>query len=179
MPKSLVFIGDSLTEYFDWQYRFPEYRSVNLGIAGETVGELRERLDGTAPHMRSADVIFVMTGINNIASGDYSIVFPYESVISALTGRFPKARVVVQSILPVALHPEMNERIRSVNAQLQQAAEKHHAVYLDVFSAFVDTRGNATRDLLLDDGVHLSDKGYEVWAEVIERFLGRCRNAFG
>jgi len=32
--KRIAFIGDSLTEYFDWQNRFPEYEVMNLGIAG-------------------------------------------------------------------------------------------------------------------------------------------------
>jgi len=38
--KTILFIGDSLTEFFDWQKRFPGHKVVNLGSAGETVETL-------------------------------------------------------------------------------------------------------------------------------------------
>ncbi len=43
--KNIVFIGDSLTGYFDWQKRFPDYDVKNLGIGGETVEGLMGRMD--------------------------------------------------------------------------------------------------------------------------------------
>ena len=44
--KKNVFIGNSLTEYFNWQQCFPDYHVINVGSAGETVEGLRGRMDG-------------------------------------------------------------------------------------------------------------------------------------
>ena len=39
----MLFIGHSLVEFFDWQVRFPGHRAANLGVAGESVADIRSR----------------------------------------------------------------------------------------------------------------------------------------
>jgi len=41
--KRLLFIGDSLIEFFDWQGRFSDCLVKKLGRAGETVQEILAR----------------------------------------------------------------------------------------------------------------------------------------
>lgn len=62
-----------MTEFFDWQQRFPEHRVMNLGIAGETVDGLLGRMDRVLLALHDPDLIFVMSGINNIAMEDHEI----------------------------------------------------------------------------------------------------------
>ena len=59
----------------------------------------------------------------------------------------------------------------AANRLLAEIAREHHADYLDVYSLFVDPQGNPKSEYLQDDGIHLSGKGYEVWADEVERFL--------
>jgi lysophospholipase L1-like esterase len=169
--KNIVFIGDSLTEYYDWQERFPGYRVTNLGVSGETVEGLLDRLDKVRSRINDADVIFVMTGINNIAMEQYDIAGNYKEIVSKLTSWFKNSKIVVQSLLPVRLEWINNNVIQDINRHLKQIACDFSVEYLDVYSRFVDSQGNPRRANLLDDGVHLSEKGYEVWADEVERFL--------
>ena len=85
MIEHLVFIGDSLTEWYDWQERFPAYRVTNLGISGETVEELLDRRDHIRDRVKDPDIIFLMTGINNILSERYDITVPYREIMRNLT----------------------------------------------------------------------------------------------
>ena len=71
--KEIIFIGDSLTEFYDWQNRFPAYRVKNLGNAGEPVEGLLERMKRLRI-FRNPDYLFLMTGINNLMRGDHEIV---------------------------------------------------------------------------------------------------------
>lgn len=171
MSKTLTFIGDSLTEWFDWQKRFPAYRVTNLGISGEPVEGLLNRLEKIRRTVDSPDYLFIMTGINNIAMEHYDIVGTYREIVRNFTTWYKKTKLVVQSILPVTLEWTGNNVIKDINRHLEQIASDFNAEYLDVFGLFVDARGNPKIDCLQDDGVHLSDKGYEVWANEVERFL--------
>ena len=168
---NIVFIGDSLTEYYDWQKRFPGYHVINLGIGGETAEGLKGRLDRVILSLQNPDCFFIMTGINNIAMEDYDIVSTYKRIINKLFSSFGKTAIVVQSILPVNLSWVDNNRIREINGALKEIANNFTAGYLDLYSLFVDGDGKPVGAYLLDDGVHLSDEGYKVWAKEIEEFL--------
>lgn len=171
MSKHLVFIGDSLTEWFDWQKRLPEHRVLNLGISGESVEELLDRRDCIREIVADPDIVFIMTGINNIANGQYDIFGPYREIVRNLTTWYKSATIVVQSVLPVDFSWVGPGVIRDVNRHLEKIAGGSRAKYLDVYSNFVDDNDKAKSGYLQDDGVHLSNKGYEVWAKVVEDFL--------
>ncbi len=169
--KSLVFIGDSLTQWFDWQTRFPRYRVTNLGISGETVQGLLLRRERIRSQIDSPDYIFLMTGINNIANEQYDIVVPYREIVRNLATWHKEATIVVQSILPVDLTWISNTVIKDTNRRIAAIAAEYGAAYLDVFELFIDAEGIPKPGYLSDDGVHLASRGYTVWSEAIERFL--------
>ncbi|BCB97466.1 1-alkyl-2-acetylglycerophosphocholine esterase [Dissulfurispira thermophila] len=169
--KCIVFIGDSLTEYFDWQRYFLEHDVINLGVSGETVQQLFGRIDRIISSIKDPDFIFLMTGINNIAIEDFDIFNPYKKIVSKLSSNFKDAIIIIQSILPVNLHWIDNNDIKAINKKLKEIADEFNVKYLDVFCLFIDLEGRLKGDYLLDDGVHLSDKGYDVWVKEVEGFL--------
>jgi len=171
MPKDLIFIGDSLTQWFDWQRRFPDYDVVNLGISGETVEGLLARRERIRSQIENPDFIFLMTGINNIANGQYDITTSFREIVRNLATWYKKANIVVQSILPVDLEWISNNVIIDTNRYLEQIAREYHAEYLEIHSTFVDSKGYPKKGYLSDDGVHLANKGYEAWAGVVDGFL--------
>jgi lysophospholipase L1-like esterase len=167
----LVFIGDSLTQWFDWDRRFPEHRVANLGISGETVEGLLARRDRIRSQIDQPDHIFLMTGINNIANGQYDFIAPYREIVRNLTTWYKQATIVVQSILPAQITWIDNDVIIDTNRRLEQIAREYSVTYLDIYALFVDTKGNPKKGYVSDDGVHLAGKGYEAWANEVERFL--------
>jgi lysophospholipase L1-like esterase len=169
--KKIVFIGDSLTEYFDWQRRFPEFSVDNLGIAGETVEGLWKRMDQIGSMVKNPDFIFIMTGINDIAMGDYDLTGTYTKILEKLSSLFKDTIMVVQSILPATLPWIDVKIIKMTNDSLKELAWEIHAEFLDLYSAFVDKDSRPLAEYLSYDGVHLSDKGYEKWSEAVARFL--------
>jgi lysophospholipase L1-like esterase len=169
---NLVFIGDSLTEWFDWQKRFPEHQVINLGISGEPVEGLLARRERVRASIDSPDYIFLMTGINNLANEQYGIINPYREIVRNLSTWYKKSKIVIQSILPVSLEWIDNSVIKNVNYQLEKIAREHHAEYLDVYSVFMNAKVTSKTECLQEDGVHLSSFGYAVWANEVARFLG-------
>jgi lysophospholipase L1-like esterase len=168
---NILFLGDSLIEYFDWQDRFPGHAVSNLGISGEQVEGLLSRLPGIMSKHPSADVIFLMTGINNVAMEDYDFQNAYRQIVQRLRAAYPEARIHVSSLLPVLAFFISNEVVRKVNIDLKKMAEKCGAVYHDTHALFISPDGRAVKECFLEDGVHLSEKGYDIWSGALETIL--------
>jgi lysophospholipase L1-like esterase len=167
-PKDILFIGNSLIEFFDWAGRFLSHNVYNLGRAGETVEGLLARLDGAVEEHPSANLVFVQTGLNNVAMEDTGFIGSYRKIIEKLSSSYPHAPIYVTSLLPTLLEEISPGAIANVNASLRDMALEGGARYLDIHSLFVE-RG--IRECLLEDGVHLNDTGYEVWAAALEKII--------
>jgi len=167
--KIILFIGDSLIEFYDWAGRFPEARVHNLGVAGESVEELLHRIPRITGGIPRAGMIFLMTGINNVAMESFDFLSSYCKIIEGLSGAYPDARIFITSLLPVLLGWVPPEVIVRLNKYLEGVAENTGAEFVDIYSLFTDGKGSPKEEYLLSDGVHLSEKGYAVWAQAVER----------
>lgn len=166
--KNILFIGDSLVEFFDWQERFPKYTISNLGISGETVEGLHSRIGRIISKYPSPDLVLIMTGINNVAMEDLGFLDSYRGIVKALSSAYPHTRIVLHALLPTLLPWIPNERIQEVNHSLHTIAQEMNTEFLDLYNMFVDPQGNPIKGYLLPDGVHLSEKGYSRWTETLE-----------
>lgn len=167
----LLFIGDSLIEFNDWETRFPGHEVYNRGIAGETVEGLLERLDLICSTIPSPDAVFIMTGINNLAMGDNTFIPAYRKIIRQLLKAWPHAKIHAHSLLPVLFPWISNDEIRETNKVLRELAEEEKALFVDIHSDFLDEKGSPRRSYLLDDGVHISNRGYAAWEAVIAKLI--------
>lgn len=165
----ILFIGHSLIEFFDWQKRFPGHSAVNLGVAGETTEGLLARLEKIIRACPSADLIFLMTGLNNIAMDDFDFLDSYHEIIQKLSSAYPKARIFVNSILPTRLEFIDNGAIESSNRAIRKIADESKAGFIDAYALFVDSNNGPIKAYFSPDGVHLSDSGYRVWDGAIEK----------
>jgi len=172
--QRVVFLGDSITDY----WKLPDYFSgkpyINRGIDGQTTPEMlvRFRQDVIDLHPK---VVVMLAGTNDIAgvtgpTSNEDIEANYASM--AELARAHRIRMVFASVLPVhnythdaeesfALRPR--DRILALNKWLRDYCAKNRLVYLDYFSALVDERGMLKR-VLADDGLHPTDAGYKIMA---------------
>jgi lysophospholipase L1-like esterase len=166
----LLFIGDSLIEHFDWQERYPKDAVYNLGISGESVEGLYSRIEVIYKQVDQTEAIFIMTGINNLAAGDRNFIPVYRKIVRKLKSHYD-SKIFVHSLLPVLFPWISNEEIREVNRQLKSMADEEKVVYMDIHSRFIEDGDGPVKGYLLEDGVHVSAKGYQVWSKEIERIL--------
>lgn len=90
----------------------PQHKALNLGVSGDRIEHVLHRLLPAAqggegwldrPDLQP-DTLFVMLGINNSFDAEKpattSIIKGVEAVVARLRERRPKARIVIQSLLP-------------------------------------------------------------------------------
>ncbi len=162
--KQVVFVGDSITDYWKLPDYFPGKPYINRGIDGQTTPQMlvRFRQDVIELHPQ---VVVILAGTNDIAgvtgrTSNEDIESNYASM--AELARAHGVQMVFASVLPVnnythdaeesfALRPR--GRILALNQWLKDYCAKNRFVYLDYFSALVDERGMLKR--LLSDCTRL------------------------
>jgi lysophospholipase L1-like esterase len=180
----VVFLGDSITDYWKLPLYFPGKPYINRGIDGQSTPEMlvRFRQDVIDLHPK---VLVVLAGTNDIAgvtgpTRNEDIEANYASM--AELARAHHIRVVFASILPVhnythdaeesfALRPR--ERILALNKWLKDYCAKNHFIYLDYFSAVVDEQGKLQR-ALSDEGLHPTDAGYKIMTPLAEKAIQKA-----
>jgi len=180
----VVFLGDSITDYWKLSDYFPGKPYINRGIDGQTTPEMlvRFRQDVIDLHPK---VVVVLAGTNDIAGVtgralNDDIEANYASM--AELARAHGIRMVFASVLPVhnythdaeesfALRPR--DRILALNKWLKDYCAKNRFVYLDYFSALVDERGMLKR-ALADDGLHPTDAGYKIMASLADKAIQKA-----
>lgn len=168
MPKEIIFIGDSLIEFYDWDSRFLDYTVHNMGRAGETVEGLLARVQRESGSWPVPDYVFIMSGANNLAMQETGFIAEYREIIKRFQEKAPGARIFIHSVLPTLLPWITPETVKFLNRYIQKLADETGVAYLDVHSLFVDV---GVRECLLEDGVHVSARGYEIWSKAVEEAL--------
>lgn len=163
----ILFIGDSITKRFHIQEFAAGKNILNRGIFSDTTQGLLNRLNINVNNLR-ADKLFVMIGYNDLPfRTNAEIVQNIKKILSLSKAE----RKYVQSLLPVnAERREINERIRSINEQLQKIAIDDGFLYVDLHSHFIDSQ-HGIRGELSRDGTHLNYFGYRLWFSLIEQLL--------
>lgn len=159
-----VLLGDSLSLWFPPEYLSRHELWLNQSVSGETSAHIKQRLSFLAA--TRPDRIYLLAGVNDLRRGwsDERILSNIHEIISQLRRNHPQAQIVLQSILPTRLPAIPNRRIVRLNEQIKAIAQSSECVYLDLYSVFLDHRGQLRRELTTD-GIHLSRQGYEVWQE--------------
>ena len=169
-----LFIGDSLTEWFELEKHCPEVNIINEGIAGDTSFGVLERLDSIMDI--TADKIFLMIGINDVFNGfqQADIIENQQLIIEQILTHVNGTELIVQSLLPVnetmlGSPGYLNRLIRQINKELKSHCEARRLTYLDLYPAFLE--GDEMKREYTTDGGHLSAAGYALWAEKLQVFL--------
>lgn len=161
-----ILVGDSLSMWFP-SYLLPRNHFwLNQGISGENSGQIRDRLHFFAK--TRPNKIYVMVGTNDLRQGksDTVILNNIQAIVQRLKLNHPQGEIVVQSILPTRNASISNDRIRRLNQNIAAITRREGSIFLDVHSVLTDDRGEL-RSELTTDGIHLSDRGYEVWQSLL------------
>ena len=173
----VVFMGDSITEFWPLSDSFPGKPYVNRGISGQTTPQmlLRFRQDVIALEPR---VVVILAGTNDIAenTGPITLAAIEDNLMSMVDlAKRNGIRVVLSALVPAAKYPWRPdlapvEKIRALNEWIRDYAAKEDLVFLDYYSAMTNGQRGLKAELS-EDGVHPNKAGYAVMAPMAEKAI--------
>ena len=174
LPKSgtgIMFVGDSLTDFCEWQEFLRNVPIQNRGIAGDTTSGVLARIDNLVESRPQK--VFIMIGINELLQGETvnKVASNYQLILQNFKEKSPQTKIFIKSVLPLNqkfTDPAINSEVIKLNIKLQELAKNFSAQYIDLFPAFLGNN-NQLNEQYTTDGLHLNGKGYLLWKTIIEK----------
>jgi lysophospholipase L1-like esterase len=172
----LLMIGDSITQGWEgngrevWQKYYGNRHAVNLGIGGDRTQHVLWRLDHGNIDGIHPKLAVLMIGTNNSGRNTpEQIAAGVRAIVEKLRTSLPTTKVLVLAIFPRG--KDEQDRLRKVNEaaneQIAKLADGQNVFYLDIGKKFLNEDGTLSREIM-PDLLHLSPRGYEIWASSIE-----------
>jgi len=173
--NTILMLGDSLVEWGDWETLLPDYNVLNRGFAGEDVEGLSVRLADEVLSAGTVQHILIMAGTNNLLMGNLFFPAIFRTMLARLRQLCPDATSTVNSILPMDITGLAGDTIDRVNLELREVTQESGCSFLDMNEAYATHCLPITHPCFMEDGVHLSTRGYQVWAQEISRHLSSLK----
>jgi lysophospholipase L1-like esterase len=172
----LLFLGDSITQMWNdnevWTRYYGPRHAVNFGIGGDRTQHVLWRIQNGELEGIEPKVVVLMIGTNNASSASADeIAQGVTAIVEELRHRLAKAKILLLGVFPRGEKPnETREKLASVNAKLAKLDNGSTVKFLDIGKVFVNADGTISGEIM-PDYLHLSRKGYRLWAEAMEPTL--------
>jgi lysophospholipase L1-like esterase len=175
----VVFIGDSITQGWGnnktWKKYFEPLKAANFGIGGDQTGHVLWRItEGKELDEITPKVAVLMIGTNN--TGGHSaeqIAEGITLIVKTIKEKTPKTKVLLLAVFPRDTKPGTKNRVKiaEINKIIAKLDDEGKTVkFLDIGEKFLEPDGTLSKEVM-PDALHLSAKGYEIWAEAINPTL--------
>jgi hypothetical protein len=144
---------------------------VNLGIGGDRTQHVLWRLDNGNLNGLKPKAAVLMIGTNN-SNGEENtpgqIVDGVAAIVMKLRDKLPDTRILLLAIFPRSEnYSAQRGKLAMINQALRRLADEKSVFWIDLAHQFLNSDGTIPRELM-PDYLHLSARGYAIWAEAIE-----------
>ena len=194
----LYFLGDSITRRWgtsdpayakmlaNWKQNFFGWNAGNFGWGADGVQHMLWRVRNGEMEGVNPKVVVILAGTNNIGNRPADsaeaadakvadVVRGIEALVAACREKAPGAKIILTAIFPRNDNKAVLPEIRRVNEGIARLADGKTVFLLNVNDRLADAGGNLF-DGMTEDGLHLSVRGYQVWADglrpLLTKFLG-------
>ena len=174
---TVVFVGDSITQGWEgagakvWENHIKELGAINLGIGGDRTEHVLWRFDNGNLEGISPRVAVVMIGTNNFGYQQDSteeVLGGVVAVVEKLRQDVPDIHVMLLDIFPRGeVFNEMRGSILQVNQSLQaKYKDLKNVTFFPIGHLFLEDDGTISKEIM-PDYLHLSEEGYQRWADAV------------
>lgn len=128
------------------------------------------------PHPCKAVVIFIANDItgNDQDKSPQEVARLFRNLLRTIRKTHPVTPVFWIAITPTESRWKVWPEIQKVNAMIRTKCDNQkNAYFIRTDFGFLDENGRPREDLFLSDKLHLNEKGYKVWTEIIKKELDR------
>lgn len=177
-----LFLGDSITDYYDLDKYYEGYKVVNSGISGDQTSDILDDLPKRA-YVYNPSTVFLLIGTNDYIHDKKEDVTikNIKEIVDKLNKNLPNAKIYLESIYPInntndkkisksMVSVRNNNSIKKINSELKKYCNNKNCTYLDIYSLLEDKDGNLKLEYT-KEGLHISDEGYEVITKELKKYM--------
>jgi lysophospholipase L1-like esterase len=177
----VLFLGDSITERWAnnaaWKKSFAPLKAANFGIGGDRTEHVLWRItEGKELEGITPKVAVLLIGANNFHMKGEEIAVGIEAIVTELRKAKPQMKIFLLGIFPrgprkpsdpTKVVPEEQPKTKAINDRIAKLDDGRSVFFMDIGGKFLNKDGHLLQENM-PDFLHLSPKGYEIWADAIE-----------
>lgn len=183
VDDNYVFLGDSITDWYDLDKYFEGLPVVNSGVSGYSTSNILNNMNKMV-YQYNPSKVFILIGINDLELkvDDDVVVNNIRKIVQGIKKNRRYAKIYVESIYPINNSDDdkiegsiingnrKNSDIIDINNKLVKLTKEEGATYIDLHKELVDDNGLLKIEYTVD-GLHLSSEGYEKVTEVLRKYI--------
>ena len=142
---------------------------ISRGFGGSQLCDVNYYFDELIAACKPRAIV-LYEGDNDIAVGKpvEQIEADFKTFQSKVSHLYPGIRVYIISVKPSTKRWEMWPQYSELNAKIRAMCEANPLYrYIDMEKALLNTEGKPLDGIFLEDGLHLNNDGYDLWAEAV------------
>jgi lysophospholipase L1-like esterase len=181
----VLFLGDSITDGWGgdghskgehgtriFTEEFLPLKTANFGISGDRTQHVLWRLQNGELDGIKPKVVMLMIGTNNSNGTDNTadeIADGIGAIVKEIHKRSPATKVLLLGVFPRGERANaQREKIQKVNELVAKLDDGGKTVkYLDIGKKLMQPDGTISKEIM-HDYLHLTEKGYQVWADAVK-----------
>jgi lysophospholipase L1-like esterase len=170
---SVLFAGSSTIRLWNLKKSFPDLAVINRGFGGSEIADSTH----FAPRIiikAQPRVIVFYAGDNDIANGKTveQVAGDFKDFADLIHKELPKTKIVFIAIKPSPARWNMVDKQSKANGLVAAYCKKNdYLTYLDAATPMLGEDGKPRPELFGKDGLHMNDKGYELWASLLKPYF--------
>lgn len=188
LENPVVFLGDSLTDFYPVNEFMPYGDILNRGIAANTTKDVENRLNEVLGLKPAA--VFLQIGINDFIYQRKLAPEVLAERVLHIANELKAAGITVYiiSLYPlnrkkvkinfVSIRHASNKKVLAANAFLADACEKEGFEFINVHDSLTDEEGNLKKEYTIE-GLHITVQGYGVITKILSPYVTKAKGMDG
>ena len=173
--NAIVFIGASSIVRWNLKESFPELgaQAINRGFGGSLAADSTRYADRIVIPYKPRMVVFY-AGDNDVEANHtpQQIADDFAAFERKVHAALPATQIVFISVKPSIRRFPWIEQIKGANALVKQYCATHpHLTFVDIVPQMLGPDGKPRKELLVEDGLHMTPAGYKIWNDAVRPIL--------
>lgn len=174
-PKGgIVFVGSSsIVRWKSLAQNFPEHKVLNRGFGGSELFDSLNYFDrAVLPYKPRLIVLYAGSNDINAGKTPERVESDFKKFVALVKQKLPGTRIAYISNAGNPARWKQVEQVKEANRRIEAVTKADpQLAFINVFSAMLGPDGLPKPDIFVEDKLHMNEKGYTIWKEVVGPFL--------
>ena len=175
----ILFVGSSSIHMWKTAEAFSDLPVVNRGFGGAQISDMLFFKQDIMLKYGAPEAIIMYCGGNDIAweKSAEQVIGDFKAWWGIVHTQYPATPLIYIPIKPCPNRWDLWQEESNVNNAIQKMCENHPLLfYADIATPMLETGTPPADDLFIEDQLHLSEKGYKMWNDVVREILDDILN---
>ncbi|MCK4922877.1 MAG: hypothetical protein KAS71_17610, partial [Bacteroidales bacterium] len=173
-PNSTLFIGSSsIRRWSNLERDFPELSIIQRGFGGSNSADVLRYINDIVIPYNVSKIIYY-EGDNDIPQGMEidSITKNIKTFVEIVQRENLETEIYLISPKPAIVRLKHYDKYKELHSKLQEVADMmEKVIFVDVASPMFLADGSLDESLFIEDRLHMNDKGYRIWTDVLRDIM--------